>query len=135
MTELFRQATQINLDENDGESVTRHAERFLSFLSLKKDLSLKKEERASNDRKNFIDSNKETLDISSDIVGIALHNIDLLIEIKEALDSAPQSALNNALKEIALPGTQFSVLKQDRKFDDEFIDMQDEPPTSRYEAC
>ena len=29
------------------------------------------------------------MDAGTDIVDIALHNIDLLIEIKEALDSAP----------------------------------------------
>lgn len=62
------------------------------------------------------------MDAGTDIVDIALNNIDLLIEIKDALDSAPQSALNFSLRDIAIPGTQFSVLKQDRRFDDDHLE-------------
>ena len=50
------------------------------------------------------------MDAGTDIVDIALHNIDLLIEIKEALDSAPESAIKFSLRDVILPGTQFSVL-------------------------
>ena len=52
-------------------------------------LAKKKEERANLEKQYIIDTTKEAMDAGTDIVDIALHNIDLLIEIKEALDSAP----------------------------------------------
>jgi hypothetical protein len=39
------------------------------------------------------------------------------------------------MRDVILPGTQFSVLKQDRRFDDELNCMEDDPPTPRHEGC
>jgi hypothetical protein len=44
-------------------------------------------------------------------------------------------ALNTSLKEVIVPGTQFSVMKQDRRFDDQLNNMEDEPPGPKHEGC
>jgi hypothetical protein len=63
--------------------------------------------RAELEKQHIIETTCDTIDVCSDIVGIAMDNIDLLIEVKDAMDSAPQSALKVSLREMALPGTQF----------------------------
>jgi hypothetical protein len=73
--------------------------------------------------------------VAFDIVDLALNNMDSLIEVKEAFDTAPQDALDMTLHDVIQPGTIFSTMKQDRKFDDRHLDdVGEEPGTSRQET-
>lgn len=130
MSQLYKAASVIMLDDNEKYTFALAADKILDFMNHKK------EERAKLERRHLADSSCVSLDCARDIIEIVQNNIDLLIEIKDALDSAPQSATNNAMHDLAIPGTQFSQTIADRRYDDSLLQSPNaEPLTSRCDGC